>query len=281
MKRKHLIPLLLLFMILFAIPLWAQPDVRPEDHFFRRRVVNRLDLTEKINWPLVQRESVYYGDNARFPHQEGIVSALLEGLRQGDFVAYHPDDFNIPLQYDDVLSRMQEFDNIYGEEESFMEEDLHSDGDGLMSEFELEEFEPGTGASGLASSGGNAFGPLDDLSPYESVMHIVEDRIFDKNTSTMIYRMDYIQIIWTDPGETLPEKVLACFRIADAAEVLEKTQWKNRFNDAEYRSVKEALDLRIFNSYVLNVSGYGSKSLEEAEMRRNQLVEYEHHLWSF
>ena len=109
----------------------------------------------------------------------------------------------------------------------------------------------------------------------------MEDRIFDKNRGEMVYRYDYFQLIWTDPGETLPEKELCVFRYADVSETLDEVVWINRHNDAERRSIKEIFDLRLFNSFIINVSGSGVTSLPEAERRRQQLVEYEHHLWNY
>ena len=63
---------------------------------------------------------------------------------------------------------------------------------------------------------------------------------------------------------------------------LDETQWKNRNNDAEYRSMREVIELRMYHSFIIDVSGNESVlTLNDAEYRRNQLVEYEHHLWHY
>jgi len=117
--------------------------------------------------------------------------------------------------------------------------------------------------------------------PFERVIHFVEDRIFDKNRSDMVYDIQFIEIVWVDPNETLPERVLCTFRYEDVVETLASTQWKNRFNDAEYKNMREVFELRMFHSYIINLSGEGIVTLDEAEYRRQQLVEFEHHLWSY
>ena len=94
-------------------------------------------------------------------------------------------------------------------------------------------FEEQPGQLGQAAPATDA---LPDLAPYEEVMHIVEDYIFDKNTSSMQQRIDFFEIIWVDPTGALPEKVLARFMWKDVREQLDQTMWKSRFNDVEARS---------------------------------------------
>lgn len=261
-----------LTIILFGGSLSAQDlEIRPEDHFYRRKVVNRIDLNEKVNQPLIQRESAIYGDNDNIQKQ-GLVGALMMGLEEGRFVAYHPDDLSQPLSYDEVLRRIQDMDFSSSVEADWETDDL----DG-SSEFIAEDSD---------DLWDDPFGPTEesaemDIAAFESVIQFVEDRVFDKNRGQMVYQYDYFQLIWTDPGETLPEKVLCVFRYADVSETLDEVVWINRHNDAERRSMKEIFDLRLFNSFIINVSGSGVASLPEAEHRRQQLVEYEHHLWNY
>ncbi|MFK7921163.1 MAG: hypothetical protein AB8H47_04360 [Bacteroidia bacterium] len=247
-------------------------QIRPEDHFYRRKVINRIDLNEKVNQPLIQREAAIYGDNSNIEKQ-GLVGALLMGLEQGRFMAYHPDDMSRPMTYEEVLARIQELDFSGEEEEIWETDDL-----GGESEFITEDDFPAYDDP-FATATSEA--PSIDYAAFESVIQFVEDRIFDKNRGEMVYKYDYFQLIWTDPGETLPEKELCVFRYADISETLDEVVWINRHNDAERRSIKEVFDLRLFNSFIINVSGSGVLSLSEAERRRQQLVEYEHHLWNY
>lgn len=289
---------LILFSLLFlafGLQSFAQFPPRKDDHFWRRKVVNRIDLNEKINAPLIKRESQYYTDNSQYTEKEGLVMALFTGLKKGKFVAYHPDSLNVALSYDNVLQRIQTFegslsgsgggfDEGFGDEGGFDDfegddfgDDFVDDGDDWGSEFGDDL--GGLGEDDLGDAGG--FAGDFDPAPFENVIHFVENRIFDKNRSEMIYDIEFIEIIWTDPGETLPEKRLCTFRYKDVMETLEQSQWKNRFNDAEYRTFREVFELRLFHSFITDVSGVGVRTLDEAEKRREQIVEFEHHLWSY
>ncbi len=305
MKRTLLFSLAILF---FSSDILAQdPNMRvprKEDHFWRRKIVNRIDLNEKINQPLIARESIFYDDESQFTEKEGLVMALFNGLKQGKFVAYHADSLNVALSYEDVLQTIQDFEgSLTGDGDDFDElgdENSNSDFDNAdfesdfndfpgeeegFGDFEddFSDFDDGFEDLGPDNSGEGAGGDLEEVDPgpFENVIHFVEDRIFDKTRSDMVYNIQYIQLIWTDPGETLPEKVLCTFRYKDIVETLEATQWKNRFNDAEYKTLKEIFDLRLFHSYIIDVSNVGVRDLDEAEARRQQLIEFEHHLWSY
>lgn len=273
---------------------------RPEDHFWRKKIVNRIDLTEKMNAPLIARENRFYAES-QYSGKEGIVMALFNGLKQGDYVAYNPDSLKVSMSYQDVLRKIQDFEgSLLGEEESFDEEeesgfdegfdegdfDDFSGEDDMFAEDDFGDFEDefgddlGDDLGEEAGTDGEDLGEFDPL-PFENVIHFVEDVIFDKTRSEVVHNIEFIEIIWTDPGETLPDKPLCVFRYEDIVQTLEGTQWKNRFNDAEYRTLKEIFDLRLFHSFIIEVSGVGVTTLDEAEVRRQQLTEFEHHLWSY
>jgi len=319
----YLVALLALSLI-WAGDLSAQLDIRREDHFWRKRVVQRLDLQEKINQPLVKAESNYYrASTGQYPQADGIVRSLIEGIKAGDYMAYHPDDWEQKLTYEDLLARMREFEqagggfgyeeptpSIESEEEGPALEDPFADpfapvdsdedpfapveddewgsagGDDTRAGDTWETgFDPGEestvnddlGRPAPAASG--SYQP--DMLAYEEHLHIVEDWIFDRNRSMMVQQVDYFEVIWTDPMGTLPEKVLARFLWEDVQEQLDQTQWKGRFNDAENRSIAEAIELRMFHAYPISVGGKPISSLEEAERRRLEMIEFEHHLWSY
>ncbi len=288
-----------LILALGASEALAQYPPRIEDHFWRRKVVNRIDLTEKINQPLVKRESPFYTDESQFSEKDGLIMALFNGLKAGKYVAYHPDSLAKPLSYEDVLARIQEFDNkLTGEVD--LDEAEGGDGagfDGTDPGFDSfsgegdewgdptgEDFSDDLSTEAVPAPGGAAAGSYQgdfDSGPYETVLHFVEDRIFDKVRSDMVYDVQLIELIWTDPGETLPEAKLCTFQYKDVIESLEQVQWKNRFNDAEYKNLREVFELRLFHSYIVQVSGVGATTLQEAELERQKMVEFEHHLWSY
>ncbi|MEO0895177.1 MAG: hypothetical protein AAFY71_02075 [Bacteroidota bacterium] len=249
-------------------PALAQVSVRKEDQFYKRTVVQRLDLEEKMNLPL--RGLMRLPADEQGPN--GLVQTLLDGLKSGAIDAYQPDDLSKVLSYDDVLLKIKE--NEQSLTGGPMETDWIEMEDSTDEiEFpEVDEFE-----ELFTKEEENQA----DLGPYESVVQIVEEWIFDKNRGMLVPQIKQIQIIWTDPGEVLPEKTLAVFKYGEAKKVLDKARWANRHNEAEHRSLKEALDLRLFHSFIINVSGQGVRSLPEEEQRRLALVEFEHHLWSY
>ena len=265
---------------------------RVEDHFWRRKVVNRIDLEEKINVPLTQVEDLNIYGNPAFGETKGVIAALINGLKSGKYLAYRYDSLNKALTYDDVVKWAKSIeggnsggDDDWGTDDGGGFDDFDAGDDFADDEFDMggddggfDDLEGDTDPFGASAGGG---GGDFSLAPYESVLEFIEDRIFDKNRSDMVYDVQYLRLVWTDIAETLPDQNFIVFRYGDILETLEDTQWKNKFNDAEYRNLREIFELRLFNSVIFNVSGRGVKTLAEADFRRNQLVEFEHHLWSF
>jgi hypothetical protein len=298
MKRLAFLSLMLLLSgvmteVVAQIP-GARIPPRVDDHFWRRKVVNRIDLLEKINEPLTYAESPALYGNPAYGETQGIITALINGLKSGKYLAYLPDSLNKSLTYEDVVKIAQGIEGgSGGDGESFDEEDSGFDEFDGGDEFGGDDFgggdefgdDLGGGTEGdsdpAGAAGGSAVEGDFSYAAYETVLEFIEDRIFDKNRSDMIYDIQFLRLVWVDPGETLPDKNFVCFRYADILETLEDTQWKNKFNDAEYRKMCEIFELRLFSSYIIMVSGRGVRTLEEADFRRNQLVEFEHHLWCY
>lgn len=117
---------------------------------------------------------------------------------------------------------------------------------------------------------------------YYPIFEIVEDRIFDRSKSSMYYDKLYIRIFHVQPQSTGTEMRPVCaFRFSDVKNILANCMWKNPNNDAEARNALEILDSREFDAMILNLSGESVSSIQVAEKRRIQLVEYEHHLWQY
>lgn len=261
--------------------LTAQVPVREEDKFWAKRVVVRIDLREKINRPLVQHASSYYGMD-KYAEKKGMVSSLINGLKRKEYLAYHPYDWEQVLDYESLCKRMEEFEQaLVGENESLDELVIASNS---LDEFAIIEeewggFEDENMEEDVASTS-QASGALPDLTSYEESFHIIEDWIFNKARGNMQQNIDFFEVIWTDPSGLLPEKVLARFRWEDVKEILARTEWKNRFNDAEVRSIKEVMEMRIFHGYLISVGGEPVRSLAEADRRKLEIIEFESYLWS-
>ena len=301
MKRSVFL-FLMVFMSGFAAQLIAQSGTQPrhpyleasripprlDDHFWRRKVVNRIDLDEKINAPLREVEDMAIYGQTSYSETQGIVAALMNGLKSGKYLAYKSDSLDKSLTYDDVIKMAQE---IEGDGGGGGDDDWDDDGGGFDDfdagdDFGDDDFGDGgfddlEGDTDPFGGGGSSDEEEFSLAPFETVIEFIEDRIFDKNRSDMVYDIQYIRMVWVDVAETLPDKNFIVFKYSDILETLEDTQWKNKYNDAEYRNLREIFELRLFNSVIFNVSGRGVKTLAEADFRRNQLVEFEHNLWSY
>jgi hypothetical protein len=247
---------------------------RVEDHFQRNTVITRIALDEKINAPLIEATSMSVYDKGKFDNTNGLVAALLGGLESGQFLAVDPNDLSKTLTYDDVLNISK---SLEGEPSDPWDEpecaECDLDDTDVLDEDKLDEDVYGTAnpddVNGIRTA------------PFESVIEIIEDRIFDKNRSAEIHKIQYIRLVWVDPSETLPDKNFICLKYDDVLTALENTQWHNKYNDAEDRNLREIFELRLFNGITTNVSGRGVRTLVEAEFRRNQALEFEHNLWSY
>jgi hypothetical protein len=299
--------LLLAFTLLFSGITEAQMPVSPDDQFWKKRVVRRIDLREKINRPLVYHESNYY-DKSRFTQKNGIIAAIFAGIKNGDYMAYNPETWEETWDYTQLVQRMMRFDQAIEQQQPAVDGfyDVDMEIERLQHEFSVivedESFKPSAAEwggfryletlapiSALTDSQEKKSGEYAaqvknyqiDYGLYEESLHIVEDWIFNSERSAMQQNIKYFEIIWSDPTGQLPERVLARFKWEDVKGVLAKTQWKNRFNDAEIRSIKEVMELRIFHGYAIDIGGEPIRTLPEAALREQQMFEFEHNLWSY
>lgn len=257
---------------------------RTDDHFQRNLVVSRIDLNEKINKPLVAATDGSLYTSGRYPETNGIVAAIVNGLKSGKYLAYDPDNLTRSLTYEDVVQIAQDKDKSEDIEEEIIDDEEIWDDTEIMEDVSTDESgnEEGDQLNGGGGSGSTAMAEGDfSIAPYESVLEIIENRIFDKNRSAEVFDVQYIRLVWVDPAETLPDENFICVKFSDVLETLEATQWKNAFNDAEDRNMREVIEERIFNSFVINVSGRGVRTLNDAEFQRNKLLDFEHNLWSY
>ena len=290
-------PVLSLALVLLASGAFGQLSfnrlpVRSQDHFIRHRIVNRVNLEEKINFPLIQALSMDIYNGEEFSENAGIVAALMNALQKGDFLALDPNNLTQSLTWDQVMTKSQDLCGEINPDENwetdpdnpfyFEETDEPGGRDGFIDEFDPNQSPEGSFESFTNSPFGNVSSdPKTNLAPFESVIEIIEDRIIDKNRSEAVYDIQYIRLVWVDPAESSPDQYFVTLKYDDVAKVLENTRWVNKHNDAEDRNLKEILELRLFSSYPINVSGRGVKTMEETYYRDQQLLEIEHHLWSF
>jgi Gliding motility associated protein GldN len=294
-------PALLVFLLALPFVVCGQGPVndtpRIEDNFWRRSVLVRIDLREKFNRPLIFKESFLYTVADVMQYREGLVRGLLKGYRNAEFIGYRPDTLNRVLLWDEFISRLTKYAlgdqlvvtaSTVEESSSALEESDNINDDvfnDTYSGFGLEDegLNTQTAEQNLASISVFNDTQLEDMfAGMNYVVELVEDRIFDKNKSDMYYLQKYFRLIWIDPEGILPIDVeMIVFRYRDVLPVLKQMQWKNLYNDAEYRTIQEVFELRLFHGFIVDVSGSMVRSQEEAEQRRLEMVEFEHNLWEF
>jgi len=277
-------------------PIRAIP--RAEDHFWRKKVMSRIDLTEKVNKPLVYHQPNLYTEGAdHFGNNQGLVEALINGFRDGKFIGYNPDTLHKEITYDQFIQKLKKFTQS-PESQSDQQGGQADTGGELGGDFgDFGDFGGDFGDFGDLGFGGGTETqtdqPQDVISQQkqdineetrfalETVIELIEDWIFDKNRSAMFYNTQYVRLIYVDPAGVIPDEAVIAFKYQDAFDVLDDTKYQNRWNDAEHRSIREALELRRFNSYIINLSGDSPRSLVEADYRKHQIIEFEHNLWTY
>ncbi|MCX7764440.1 MAG: hypothetical protein N2253_06075 [Bacteroidia bacterium] len=277
--------------------LYAQFPPRVDDHFWRKKVVLTIDLREKLNTPIERGQEGYrlytnystdpITDKSPYSNREGAIVALLKGFKDGKFVGYSPKNLSQQVSFEDFDARSRRIE-AGGEAVDTGEEEMAGSDEFGGDEFATDEFggeDLGGGIDAAPTAEGAATPSAEKGFPYlkyyRTKLRIIEDRIFDKNRSDMYYDMQYLCLVQVDPKGALADEDAVCFRYKDVMDVMDDTQWRNRANDAEDRSMREIIELRRFNGYVTVVSGEESRTLNEAELRRQQMVEFEHHLWTF
>lgn len=258
---------------------------RIDDHFWRRKVHYRLDLKEKVNDPMMKAESPLYLPSegvheGNFANTRGIVYALLAAHERGDIEGYHPDSLEGTRSFLELKQRLiAKMDKEGDAAPTDASDDAGSD------EFEDDGFE--TEEDATAPVAGDQLPSGNDQEykkiflPLTTVMDVVENRIFDKNKSDMYYDIQWIRLVYIDPLGKLRDENMIGYKYEHVKDVLNNTQWKNRFNDSEYRSLQEIFELRLFNGYNIEISGIQMNSIVEGDKRNQQMLEFEHHLWEF
>jgi hypothetical protein len=280
----------------------AQFPPREDDHFHRRRIGWRIDLQEKRNYPMLRREGPTYDLDKpnETPFKRGIVRSLLQGCQQGRFIAYTPDKFWQTLPWPALESKLRKLNCPQALDPNSLNARMNAEGE-LAEEADdsftfgdspIEGAEPPKPKRTEPADESLAGTPKPNEEPdpcpekrlydgTEFILQMIEEAIFDKNKSSLTHDIQWLCLTWIDPEGTRPEEPLACFQYPDVIFLLEETQWKNRPNDAQYRNLREILELRHFTAYAYDISGDRMNTLLEAEHFRRLLVEYEHNLWEY
>lgn len=207
-------------------------------------------------------------------YNQGIVDALMQGFENGDYMGYDPDDLSRTMDHYDMMEKAK---RLFPDELEEEEWDSVPDEIGIEIGDPEGDMDPENMSWTLQTDDEEWF----DISAFETVIELIEDRIYDKNRSDIVHNIKFIRLVWVDPQEELPDANVICFRYEDVMKILDNTSWINPKNNAADLSMLQALEMRMFNSYVTNVSGKGVRSLSESLYREEQMMEFEHNLYSW
>jgi gliding motility associated protien GldN len=245
-------------------------SVRPvheSDIMFKKTLIRALDLREKQNKPI-------------FSKNREITKLLIEAVERGDLKPYATDS----LEEGRMLTI-----------EEFKENMKIPSDQAELTEDEKAIMLAGGDSSFLQGAGGpNYYFPRD---LYQ--MQFKEDLIFDKQRSRMYYDVQALtMLVPADHPANIKgiEIPAASFVYRDVVKILKDNPnavWYNPQNDAEHKSIADAIELRLFSSYIIKVSNpddaylvdiYGGdqqKGIMSSQWAAFELLEYEHNLWEF
>lgn len=294
---------IILFLIpysLFLTTTFAQHNIPEANHFWRKRITQRIDLTIPVNNYL--RTPNYNYNGTTYDEVEGLVPSLLNGLRKGKYCAYHPET-EATMDFNQVYNRI----NALEIEWTKGQVDLQAvakkqDQDAGINEWT--EMEPPEEITATLSQPvpttqaeensflGNVYKKTNkkerffpyikniDFEPYLVEVQYVEDWIFDKMSSKMIYDIQYIKVIRYNTRDKSKSDVLALFKYDEVAEHLQTTLCQLSSKSDETHSMREIFEARAFKFYLTNVSGKTFTTEDEAENKLQELIEFESYLWT-
>ena len=258
--------------------------VHEDNIMFKKRVWRRMDLREKQNIPF-------------FASGNEITKHIIEAAQAGI----------IPIYQDDSLVTRRT-------KEEFLE---------ALEDPRLQDINAGGGDDAWGSSGGDDWGSDDgwgdtggdaaadegqgdDIGEVDtkfkardvSILEIMEDMIFDKQRSVLVWDMQAVSL--KIPAENYTsgiEKTIGVFKYIDLVDLFrsnpEQMIWFNPQNSAEHKNLADAFALRLFSAHIIKVANpqnnmiidiYNSSAKEgimASQWIEYDLMEKEHELWSY
>ncbi|WP_340153630.1 gliding motility protein GldN [uncultured Marivirga sp.] len=257
--------------------------IHEDDMFFKKRVWRRMDLKEKQNKPF-------------FSSNNEITKHIVNAAKAGILPIYKGDS---------MVNRMTK--------EEFLEK---------LEDPSLKDMNMGGADDGWGDSGGDAWGsddgwgdtadaaeeeeenaPTTEISTQFTVrqmstLEIVEDMIFDKQRSVLVWDIQAVKIIIPAANFTSGvERTVGVFKYLDLVDLFrsnpEQMIWFNPQNSAEHKNLADAFALRLFNARIVKVanpddnmiidvySESPKQGIMASQWLEYELMEKEHELWSY
>lgn len=235
-----------------AMPVLAYDHIRQADVFWEKRVWRVIDVREKMN------KSFSYPQNP-------LISILLRGIENGEVIAYDAidDKFSTPINHADIKQQLFQSDTISTYDPDTYEETLTV----VQNEFNPEDVKR---------------------------FRIKEVWFFDEESSTLQVRILGIAPLkedYDDNGNLRFEYPMFWVHYPHIRQYLAKEKAFNPVNEAHPLNWEHLMEARFFASTIVKASNVhdrriedyksGTDALYEALKIEEEILNFEHDLWSF
>ncbi|HET8861177.1 gliding motility protein GldN [Marivirga sp.] len=266
--------------------------IHEDDIMFKMRVWRRMALKEKQNQPF-------------FAKGNEISKHIVNAAKAGILPIYKGDSLVNRMTKEEFLEnlenpRLQDLDMGGGADDGWG--DTSDDGWGDTSGGNDGWGDTGNSNATENEDSGTATESDPSLTQFRvseiSTLEIMEDMIFDKKRSVLVWDIQSIRLII--PGDLIPggiERTVGVFKYKDLIDLFrsnpEQMIWFNRQNTAEHKNLADAFALRLFDARITRVSNpdgltildiYDNNArmgIIQSQQMEYELMEKEHELWSY
>jgi hypothetical protein len=255
--------------------------IHEDDIMFKKRVWRRMDLNEKQNKPF-------------FASKNEITKIILNAAKAGIIPIYKNDSCTTRYTKEEFLANLEnpQLKDING---GGADDPFGDAGDDWGSDDGWGDDEGGDDSGASAD-----IGPIDTkfAANAVSILELVEDMIFDKKRSVMVWDMQAIKLII--PAEKFTAgifKEVGVFKYKDLEKLFrsmpDEAIWFNPQNSAAHKNLADAFALRLFNARIIKVANPDDNAIIDiysesprqgilaSKWMEYELMEEEHELWSY
>ena len=266
-----------------------------DDIMFKKRVWRRMDLREKQNKPF-------------FAMGNEISKIIIDAAKAGILPIYKNDSCTARYTKEEFLENLENPAlkdlNAGGGDDWGSGGDSWGDSGGDSGGGDDWGSDDGWGDSGSDDSGSDEaasdMGPIDTkFAPRDvSVLEIVEDMIFDKKRSVLVWDIQAIKLVI--PAEKFTAGIfreVGVFKYKDLVKLWqsmpEEAIWFNPQNSAAHKNLADAFALRLFDARITKVANPDDNAIIDiynetprqgvlaSKWMEYKLMEKEHELWSY
>lgn len=257
--------------------------VHEDDIMFKKRVWRRMYLKEKQNKPF-------------FASNNEITKHIVNAAKAGIIPIYQGDSMVNRLTKEEFLEKL--------EDPALQDMGMGGadDGWGDTGGDDAWGTDAGWGDDAAADDGGEEAAATEVSTQFTvrqmSTLEIVEDMIFDKQRSVLVWDIQAIKIII--PAENFTagvERTVGVFKYKDLVDLFrsnpEQMIWFNPQNSAAHKNLADAFALRLFSARIVKVANpddnmivdvydeSAKQGIMASQWIEYELMEKEHELWSY